>query len=235
MAKKFDAKAKAKRQKIILAVLGVVFLAVLAWQVPSVLKIMNKKPPAAATTPPPAAVPAPALGTPVTPVAGIPVSATPAPGAGLTDSDPAAQAASGQLVTFDRFASKDPFQQQALLADSAATTTENEVEPKPRGAPSTSSTNPPPPPPPPAPTPAPTSAQIAVNGSSETVAKGGTFPQSDPVFVLLSVSKTTAKVAISGGSLASGGATVTLKKGKKLTLENTVDGARYVLLLVSTG
>ena len=30
-------------------------------------------------------------------------------------------------------------------------------------------------------------------------------------------------------------ATVTLKKGKKLTLENTVDSARYVLLLVSTG
>jgi hypothetical protein len=224
MAKKFDAKAKAKRQKIILAVLGVVFLAVLAWQVPSVLKMMNKKPAAAATTPPPAAAPA----TPVTPVPGTPVSAT-TPGAGLTDSDPAAQAATGQLVTFDRFASKDPFQQQALLGDSTPAPTETKVEP-PSGT-TTSSTKPPPPPP----APAPTSAQIAVNGSSETVAKGGTFPQSDPVFVLLSVSKTTAKVAISGGSLASGGATVTLKRGKKLTLENTVDGARYVLLLVSTG
>ena len=227
MAKKFDAKAKAKRQKIILAVLGVVFLGVLAWQVPSVLKMMNKKPPAAATTPPPAAAPA----TPVTPVPGTPVSAT-TPGAGLTDSDPAAQAASGQLVTFDRFASKDPFQQQALLPDSTPNTaTETSVDPPAGSSTSTSSTKPPPP----QPAPAPTSAQIAVNGSSETVAKGGTFPQSDPVFVLLSVSKTTAKVAISGGSLASGGATVTLKKGKKLTLENTVDGARYVLLLVSTG
>jgi hypothetical protein len=231
MAKKFDAKAKAKRQKIILAVLGVVFLGVLAWQVPSVLKMMNKKPPAAATTPPPAAAPAPALGTPVTPVSGTPVSAT-TPGGGLTDSDPAAQAASGQLVTFDRFASKDPFQQQALLPDSTPTAaTETSVEPPTGSSTSTSSTKPPPPPP----APAPTTAQIAVNGSSETVAKGGTFPQSDPVFVLLSVSKTTAKVAISGGSLASGGATVTLKRGKKLTLENTVDGARYVLLLVSTG
>ena len=66
-----DAKAKAKRQKIILAVLGVVFLGVLAWQVPSVLKIMNKKPPVAATTPPAAVVP----GTPVPPVSGTPVSA----------------------------------------------------------------------------------------------------------------------------------------------------------------
>jgi hypothetical protein len=221
-AKKFDAKAKAKRQKIILAVLGVVFLAVLAWQVPSVLKMMNKKP-AAAATPPPAAVAVPAVGTPV--------SAVPTPGAGLTDSDPAAQAAGGQLVTFDRFSSKDPFQQQALLGSSkspvAAGAKAESVSPvKPSSSPKA--------PPPPA-APAPTTAQIAVNGSSETVSKGGTFPQSDPVFVLVSVSKTTAKVSISGGSLDTGGATITLKKGKPLTLENTVDSARYVLLLVSTG
>jgi len=227
-AKKFDAKAKAKRQKIILAVLGVVFLAVLAWQVPSVLKIMNKKPPTATTTPPPAAV-APVPGTPVP---GTPVSATPTPGAGLIDSDPAAQAAGGQLVTFDRFSSKDPFQQQALLpASSSSSPTDATVEPPASTGASTSSTKPPPPPP----APAPTTAQITVNGSTETVSKGGTFPQSDPIFVLLSVSRSTAKISISGGSLDSGGATVTLKKGKKLTLENTVDSARYVLLLVSTG
>jgi len=225
-AKKFD--AKAKRQKIILAVLGVVFLAVLAWQVPSVLKIMNKKPATATTTPPPAAV-APVPGTPVP---GTPVSATPTPGAGLIDSDPAAQAAGGQLVTFDRFSSKDPFQQQAVLADATSSTpADATVKPPASTSGSTSSTKPPPPPP----APTPTTAQITVNGSTETVSKGGTFPQSDPIFVLLSVSRTTAKIAISGGSLDSGGATVTLKKGKKLTLENTVDSARYVLLLVSTG
>lgn len=226
--KKFDAKAKAKRQKIILAVLGVLFLGVLAWQVPSVLKIMNKKPPTAATTPPAAVVP----GTPVPPVSGTPVSAIPTPGAGLTDSDPAAQAAGGQLVTFDRFSSKDPFQQQARIA---AATSSAPADPKvgvgTSGGPSSSSPKPPPPPP----APEPTSAQISVNGSTETVSKGGTFPQSDPVFVLVSVSKTTAQVAISGGALDSGGATLTLRKGKKLTLENTVDSARYVLLLVSTG
>ena len=227
--KKFDAKAKAKRQKIILAVLGVLFLAVLAWQVPSVLKIMNKKPPVAATTPPPAAVPAPVPGAPV----GTPVSATPTPG-GLIDSDPAAQAAGGQLVTFDRFSSKDPFQQQARIAAStAAAPADPRVGAAASGGPSSSS--PKPPPPPRAPARAPASAQISVNGSSETVSKGGKFPQSDPVFVLVSVSRTTAQVAISGGSLDSGGATLTLRKGKKLTLENTVDSARYVLRLVSTG
>lgn len=226
--KKFDAKAKAKRQKIILAVLGVLFLGVLAWQVPSVLKIMNKKPPTAATAPPAAVVP----GTPVPPVSGTPVSATPTPGAGLTDSDPAAQAAGGQLVTFDRFSSKDPFQQQARIAAAASSApADPKVGVGTSGGPSSSSAKPPPAPP----APAPTSAQISVNGSSETVSKGGTFPQSDPVFVLVSVSKTTAQVAISGGALDSGGATLTLRKGKKLTLENTVDSARYVLLLVSTG
>ncbi len=230
--KKFDAKAKAKRQKIILAVLGVVFLGVLAWQVPSVLKIMNKKPPVAATTPPAAVVP----GTPVPPVSGAPVSATPTPGAGLIDSDPAAKAAGGQLVTFDRFSSKDPFQQQARIAASTAPAPAP-ADPKVGAAASEaapSSSSPRAPASRPA-SPAPTSAQISVNGSSQTVSKGGTFPQSDPVFVLVSVSRTTAQVAISGGSLDSGGATLTLRKGKKLTLENTVDSARYVLLLVSTG
>lgn len=222
-AKKVDAKAKAKRQKIILAVLGVVFLGVLAWQVPSVLKIMNKKPPVAATTPPAAVVP----GTPVPPVPGAPVSATPTPGAGLIDSDPAAQAAGGQLVTFDRFSSKDPFQQQARIP---AATPSAPADPK-VGVAASSDAKPPPPPP----APAPKSAQISVNGSSQTVSKGGRFPHSDPVFVLVSVSRTTAQVAISGGSLDSGGTTLTLRKGKKLTLENTVDSARYVLLLVSTG
>jgi hypothetical protein len=222
MAKKFDAKAKAKRQKIILAVLGVLFIAVLAWQVPSVLKIMNKKPAAAATTP------GPVVGAPAVPASGAPASATPTPGAGLIDSDPAAQAAGGQLVSFDRFSSKDPFQQQAgFPAARSSAPSGGKVAPTFPNT-STSSTKPPPPP-------SPTSAEIAVNGSSETVSKGGQFPQADPIFVLLSVSKTTAKVAIAGGSLASGGAAVTLKKGKKLTLENTVDGARYVLLLVSTG
>ena len=226
--KKFDAKAKAKRQKIILAVLGVLFLGVLAWQVPSVLKIMNKKPPVAATTPPAAVVP----GTPVPPVSGTPVSAIPTPGAGLTDSDPAAQAAGGQLVTFDRFSSKDPFQQQARIA---AATAPAPADPKVGVAASGNSSSSSPKAPPPPPAPAPTSAQISVNGSSQTVSKGGTFPESDPVFVLVSVSKTTVQVAISGGSLDSGGTTLTLRKGQTLTLEHPVDSARYVLLLVSTG
>src|SRR5918999_1997179 len=116
MAKKFDAKAKAKRQKIILAVLGVVFIGVLAWQVPAVLKMMNAKPPTAAAPPPPAPV-TPGTGAPV---AGTPVVAgAPAPAGALIDPDPRAPATGGQLVTFDRFESKDPFEQQAGAGNEA--------------------------------------------------------------------------------------------------------------------
>ncbi len=215
MAKKFDAKAKAKRQKIIAAVGGVILLAVLAYQVPSLMKMMNKKPPVSAAAPAPA---------PVTPVPGTPVSTPVTPGGTLSDSDPAAQAGSGQLLSFDRFSSKDPFVQQANT-------------PKAPAAPPPTPEAPPPPPPPPGPSEPPaakrTSAKISVNGEPEQVNAGATFPVADPVFQLVSVTKTTAKVGISGGSLSTG-TTVTLTKGKKLTLMNTADGTRYELLLVST-
>jgi hypothetical protein len=73
-----------------------------------------------------------------------------------------------------------------------------------------------------------------VNGARERVSVGGTFAADDPVFRLVSVKKSSAKVAIAGGSLSSGSPTVTLTKGKKVTLMNTADGTRYELVLVST-
>ena len=41
MAKKFDPKAKAKKQKIVAAVLGVVFLGVVAYQAPTILGLFR--------------------------------------------------------------------------------------------------------------------------------------------------------------------------------------------------
>ena len=226
MAAKFDPKAKAKKQKIIAAVLGVVLIGVLAWQVPSLLKTLNKKPPSAATpAPAPAPVPGAPGTVPVTPTTGTPVAVSTGT---LVDSDPAVQAAGGQLVSFDRFASKDPFAQQ--LGQPAAPGAGKASKPAPA---------PPPPPPPAPPRPATkaasaaTSAKIAVNGVPEQVGVGGSFPQADPLFVLVSLTATTARVGISGGSLDTGSPTVTLRKGKKLTLQNTVDGARYELLLIA--
>jgi hypothetical protein len=80
---------------------------------------------------------------------------------------------------------------------------------------------------------APATARISVNGSPTTVRAGGTFPSSAPVFELVSLTKSTAKVGIAGGSLESGAPTVTLKRGSALTLLNTADGTRYVLRLLS--
>jgi len=218
MAKKFDAKAKAKRQKIVAAVLGVLLLGVLAYELPSVMKMMNKKPPASA--------PAPAAVAPAVPaVAGTPMSAS-APSSGvLVDSDPAAQAAGGQLVSFDRFPTKDPFVQQAgaALATERAAKAKAKATPaatRPSAAPKQAAA-------------APSSARISVNSATESVAVSQTFPQADPVFALVSLTKTTAKIRVAGGSLATGNPTVTLRKGKKVTLMNTADGTRYELVLVS--
>jgi hypothetical protein len=226
MAAKFDPKAKAKKQKIVAAVLGVVLLGVLAWQVPSFMKTLNKKPPpSAAPAPAPAPVPG-ATGAVVPPATGTPVATSVSSGT-LIDSDPAAQAAGGQLVSFDRFASKDPFAQQLGTPTAPAAGKAAASKPAPP---------PPPPPPPPAakPSAAATAARISVNGVAQQVGVGGSFPQADPMFVLASLTTTTAKVGIADGTLDTGSSTVTLKKGKKLTLQNTVDGARYELLLIST-
>jgi len=223
MAKKFDAKAKAKRQKIIAAVLCIVLLGALAWAVPSVLSSMNKKPPAASAVAPPPPATAPPAGAPPT---GTPVSAT-VPSGTLSDSDPSAQAGAGQLLSFDRFQSKDPFSQQATTPPKPAGPAAPAAPAKP--------TTPQQPPPPPAAAAKPSTAKISVNGAAEEVSVGSSFPSDDPVFKLVSLTSSTAKVAVAGGSLSSGAPTVTLTKGKKVTLMNTADGTRYDLVLVSVG
>ena len=237
MAKKFDPKAKAKKQKIIAAVLGVLLLGVLAYEVPSLMKSMNKKPPTASVAATPAPGLAPVVGGPVAvaPLA-VPVATT------LSDSDPLAQAGSGQLLSFDRFSSKDPFIQQvdATVCDPDPTSpeapicvgvtppaakTQKATQPK---IPSTTPATPQP-----APAPSPTAARISVNGTSERVDLSKTFPSSDPVFRLVALTRTTAKIGIAGGSLSTGDGTTTLTKGKKVTLMNTADGTRYQLVLLS--
>ena len=147
---------------------------------------------------------------------------------------------SGQLLAFSRFRSKDPFSQQLDLncasgdgqgcPSSSGTTSGGGTKPpvKPSAQNGTLTV-----------TPSkggaakPTSAVISVNGASQTVRVGASFPASAPTFKLVSVTKASAQVGIAGGSLASGNQTVTLRLGKQLTLMNTADGTRYVLRLVS--
>lgn len=242
MAKKIDPKAKAKKQKIYAAIGGVLLLGLLAFQVPRTMKMLH--PPnandAAATTPAattttsgPIAAPSLSGGNASA------VSASVAAG-GLGDPDALPLPQSGQLLTFGRFRTKDPFAQQLTL------TCVSSSDPAAAACPSGSPTGTPPKTTPPATssngTPtgsappanaARTTAVILVNGASQSVQVGSQFPTSDPAFRLVSLTATTAKVGIAGGTFENGGQTVTLKKNKPLTLMNTADGMRYVLRLVS--
>ena len=80
-----------------------------------------------------------------------------------------------------------------------------------------------------------TNATISVNGIANQVSVGSSFPASAPVFTLVSLTPRAAKIGIAGGSYENGAATVTLAKGKTVTLMNTADGMRYVLRLVTVG
>ena len=74
---------------------------------------------------------------------------------------------------------------------------------------------------------------ISVNGTSESVTAGSNFPAASPVFQLVALTATTAKVAVAGGSYASGAPAITLKVNTPVTLVNTADGTRYTLTLAA--
>jgi hypothetical protein len=78
---------------------------------------------------------------------------------------------------------------------------------------------------------------IAVNGSRQTLSAGSAFPATDPVFVLIAenVNAKTVVVGVVGGAYANGSRTTKLRIGKPLVLVNTTTGARYRLVLVSVG
>ena len=228
-------KAKKKKQKILLAVLGVAFLGVVAFEGPKLWKQLHPPPL------PPRVIPANGGN----PVAGAPTLAAPTlsggqqPGATTTPPTGSLVAAGptlqdGQLTSFSRFASKDPFAQQLSDAQSSSS-------PSSGGSSSGGSTNPGTPSVP-GKAPKPGSAVISVNGTLYAVATKTDFPQpsaSDPtavpLFHLVSVTAHTATISIAGGSYATGAATVTLKENKPMTLMNTADGTRYTLILKPLG
>ena len=197
-------KAKQKRQKIIAAVLGVLFVGVLAFQVPRVMKMM-KTPPnphandSVTTT---TATGTPSLAAPTLRGAEQPATTDPTTGAPVAVSaTPTVQ--DGQLASFSRFASKDPFNQQ--LSDDKGSSPSSQLgrrrlrlsrlrrHEQPAAVPSGSK-------------PQPGSAVISVNGTLYTVATASDFPQANPLFHLVSVTAHSAKISIAGGSYSSGAA-----------------------------
>jgi len=222
-------KAKSARQKKI-AIGGAVLLVVLlVVQVPKTMKLMNNKPKtpivdATSTTPTTTTPQTSATGAAASPVPTTPSTAPTLVSAVAVTPDP------GQLRSFERFASKDPFTVQVSTSAAAppsssspppTTTTPVGVTP---------------------PEPAPTSAVISLNGVLMSVSVATQFPLSGPIFdrvgalfELVSLTKTTAKVTIVGGSYADGAPALTLRVGKAVTLQNTADGTRYTLLLEPQG
>ena len=249
-AKRVDPlKAKAAKQKKIAIGGFVVLAALLAIQGPKTLKMLKG---AEAAAP---AVVTPAQVTPGAPVT-VPATGTDAAAAGqapavaaaelasVPDSDQAPVVDDGQLATFERFSSKDPFAQQAeaIAAPKQAAPKPSATDPvadptKGSGSGSgstdggftTGGTNPP------AAQVLATETSVAVNGNAEIVKLDEPFPASTPTFVLVSVAADgkSVEIGIDGGEYANGGETLKLLLGKKLTLQNTADGSRFELELLS--
>jgi hypothetical protein len=282
MAKRVDPlKAKAAKQKKIAIGLSLLFVLVLAYQGPKTLKML--KGPAA--TEAVEAVPVP-VGEPVqsgTPSAGTPSLPGSAPGddvsqpAVLANSDLPVAPGDGQLLSFERFESKDPFKQQvdATAVDPTAPDDDSQAGGDP-AAPATdpvspgtdpvspgtdpsipgSAENPPlstggiggsgssepgsgssdSPSAPSTPAPPPAAATtISINGVEQPVVTGTPFPEDQPTFELVSVGQDgkSVQIGVAGGSLAGGAVTVKLTIGKPVTLQNTADGSRYKLELLT--
>jgi hypothetical protein len=257
--KKFDPKAKAKRQKMIAAVGGVLLLGLLAFQVPRTMKMLKQNHGTSSSSTAAASTTSTPGSTPLAPPAldGSSAAAT-APGAsaasasatsadGVIDPSNPLPPSAGQLVSFSKFQSKDPFHQQitdctassssrvssacASVAKTAAKAAPKkgsasaavDVSAKAAAAAGKNSTAPA----------MVTKATITVNGIASVVSVGAAFPASSPVFTLVSLTSRAAKIGIAGGSYENGAATVTLAKGNTVTLMNTADGTRYVLRLVA--
>jgi hypothetical protein len=247
-------KAKQKRQKIVAAGLGVVFIGVLAFQGPRLWKQLH---PATTQARPSYNETSTTSGTPTLAAPTLGGSQTPG-SSSSTDSSLAASSAppvaDGQLSSFSLFASKDPFAQQ--LSDRAPTSSSGSSaggstgrsSGSSRGGSESSSSSSSSSPSPSsasggrASAPTPGTAVISVNGTLYSVAVGNNFPEASttdpsiqPLFHLVSVTAHSAKVSIVGGSYASGAATVTLRENKPVTLMNTADGTRYKLILKPVG
>jgi hypothetical protein len=225
--------AKDKKQKKLLIGLAPLLLLMLAWQGPGILKQVSgggtaTTTSAAATTlvstaPDPAADPnAPAPTT----AGGAPVVTPSGTGDGtLPDTDESVTASEDQLIRFDRFLGKDPFEQQVKAVESAPPPTDpggtggGTVTPVPTDPEEPSAYN---------------AATLDVNGVVEQLTKGATFPESDPLFKLVSISENNVKIGLVSGSFSDGQETVKVKLGKTVTLVSQPDGVRYVIKLIST-
>jgi hypothetical protein len=233
MARRADAaSAGDKRQKIVLAGLVVVLVAVLAWQVP---KLMGGSGASSETAPPVAA-----SGTGTTVAAPAPASLAQALGGTLVLTP--AEKRTARWIKSQR--ARDPFvplvtepasstataptasassAPASAASAPAATSTPaasaaNPTTGKPAAAKAAASTKV-----------APTAAVLFTNGRRQVVGVKQTFKVGDTTFRLLAVTRSYIKIAPVLGAFAGGTKAITVTKAKPVTVENTTTGVQYVL------
>ena len=227
--------SKERRMKIVAIGGAVVLAALLAWELPHYLGGKKSAAPAvttSATTTTPGS-PAPGTTTPAPGTAGAP-AVDPTASTKLPNSDVAPRRTKSQLANFSTFRAGDPFVPQISATtpsadgSAGAAPAANPAAPSLGGVSTVSARQ----------TSVRTLARagsvtIAVNGKTEVVRVGGSFPSSNPVFKLVSVARGAANIGIANGSYTSGAHTVRLASGRTLTLVDTADGVRYSLRLLS--
>jgi hypothetical protein len=198
-------KRKEAQQKKILIALAPLLLGLLVWQGPKTYSALMggsaapAAPPATTTTTSPVPLP---TGTTPTPPTGSPTSAT-----SLPDSDPLLSPATGQLIVFSRFVSKDPFRAKP----SSTSSTDGSEGPTGNAS----------------------SASLEVNGTAEDVKIGERFPAADPAFRLVNAGGQSAEIGLASGSFANGQETIAVNMGETLVLVSEPDGKRYAIKLIS--
>jgi hypothetical protein len=231
-------KQKEAKQKKLLFVLVPIFVLLLVWQGPGYVKMLTGgDEPAAATETPGATAPtgtAPDPSVAPAPSTATPDGGTPASGDGgtavLTDSDRPTAADTGQLVSFDRFRSKDPFHQIVkgdASGDTGGTVT---VPTNPGGSGGSGSggsgggsdddAEP-------------VSAVLEVNGVKQKVELDGAFPESEELFKLAKLSRTSAWIGLVTGEFSNGKDSIEVELGDTLNLVSQPDGIRYTIKVVS--
>lgn len=221
-----DRAARERKQKIFVAVGGLVLLLLLAIQLPKLLGGSSgaPEPVAQSTTTPGTSAVEPGVGTTTRPVSAV-----------LVDTDRPLPAAPGKLTSFTIFSRKDPFVQQVKPTTPATTVspgtagTKDGGGNKPVTTGSTGFTV--------GGTPVASVTVISVNGARQALLPGAAFPSSNPVFVLIAEQpkSKTVTIGIAGGAYENGAKGTKLKVGKPLVLVNTTTGASYKLVLVAVG
>jgi hypothetical protein len=201
---------KEAKQKKVLIALAPLLLGLLAWQGPKTYNALAGEPPPPPVVPGSTATAPVDLGTAPPPLTPTGVTPPPAGATGLPDTDVPVSGADGQLISFSRFTSKDPFEQPSSSSGSPSGTDDGGSD---GGAANT--------------------AVLVVNGQSESVKVGSSFPAGDPTFRLVSISGETAKVGLVSGSFSGGAETIDLNVGETLVLVADPDGKRYAIKLES--